>query len=358
MNTKKLKTLLLCILLMNSLIFSQVVTAATTKNRDEFTKELYKAVTNRKSKVTITYTGNDGAKVFDEFDDLLAKAYQIDDEDTSSDADYLQGLFKSYTLSSNGTKFNIKFEYYETLEQTKVVDNQIKKVLKSLDVSSMSAYGKVKAIHDYIINKVEYDTDLKSFSAYDGLINNSTVCNGYALLFYKMATEAGVPCKVITGEAKVDGKETQHAWNIVKLGKKWYLIDLTWDDPIGGTRVYYDYFLKGSKIFNKDHFATDQFSKKVTLKQYPISEKNYKVSASDIKMVTKLSLKVDKSKKITLPIPEDASVQWKSGNKKIATVSKTGKITTKAKGATTITATVTMPDNTVKKLTTKLTVTK
>lgn len=343
---------------MNSLIFSQVATAATTKNRDEFTEELYKAVTKRESRVTITYTGKDGSELFEEFDDLLADVYQIDDENTSSDADYIQGLLKSYTVSSNGRHFNIKFRYYETLEQTKAVDAKVKQVLKSLGVSSLSAYGKVKAIHDYIINQVEYDTDLKSFSAYDGLINNSTVCNGYALLFYKMVTEAGVPCKIITGVAEVDGVQTQHAWNIVKLNKKWYFVDTTWDDPIGGTRIYYDYFLKGSNTFAKDHTATDQFSTKEVLKKYPISEKNYKVSASDVKMISKLSLKVNKTKKITLPIPEKASVQWKSSNKKNATVSKTGKITAKVKGAATITATVTMPDKTIKKLTTKVTVTK
>ncbi|WP_455714631.1 transglutaminase domain-containing protein [Anaerosporobacter sp.] len=358
MYAKKLRTFLLCILLMNSLIFSQVITAATTKNRDEFTKELYNAVTKRESKVSITYTGNDGSKVFDEFDDLLADVYQIDDENTSSDADYIHGLFKSYTLSSNGRHFNIKFEYYETLKQTQAVDAKIEKILKSLGVSNMSAYGKVKAIHDYIINNVEYDTDLKNFSAYDGLINNSTVCNGYALLFYKMVTEAGVPCKIITGTAESGGVETQHAWNIVKLKKKWYFVDPTWDDPIGGTKVYYDYFLKGSNTFDKDHTAADQFSTKEVRKKYPIAENNYKVTSSDIKMLSKLSLKVNKSKKITLPIPEKASVQWKSSNKKIATASKTGKITAKAKGKATLTATVTMPDKTVKKLTTKVTVTK
>jgi hypothetical protein len=355
---KKLRTFLICILLMNSLIFSQVATAATTKNREEFTEELYKAVTNRESKVTITYTGKDGSKVFEEFDELLADVYQIDDENTSSDADYIQGLLKSYKVSSNGRQFNINFQYYETLKETKAVDAKVKQVLKSLGVSSLSAYGKVKAVHDYIVNQVEYDTELESFSAYDGLINNSTVCNGYALLFYKMVTEAGVPCKIITGIAEADGVQAQHAWNIVKLNKKWYFVDTTWDDPIGGTRIYYDYFLKGSNTFGKDHIATDRFSTKEVLKKYPISKTNYKVSESDIKMISKLSLKVKKSKKITLPIPEKASVQWKSSNMKTATVSKTGKITAKAKGVATITAKVTMPDETVKTLTTKVTITK
>ena len=115
MYVKKLRTFLLCILLMFSLIIPQVVTAATTKNRDEFTRELYNAVTKREKEVMITYTGKDGDKVFKDFDDLLAAVYQIDDENTSSDADYIEGLLKSYTVSSNGSLFIIKFQYYESL---------------------------------------------------------------------------------------------------------------------------------------------------------------------------------------------------------------------------------------------------
>lgn len=358
MYAKKMKPFLLCMLLMFSLISAQVITAATAKNRDEFTRELYEAITERKTDITLTYTGKNGDKIFDEFEDLLEAVYQIDDENTSSDADYVQGLVKSYKVSSNGKRFNINFQYYETLEETNKIDDEIKKVLKSLDVSSMSTYGKAKAIHDYIVSNVEYDTSLEKFSAYDGLFNNSTVCNGYALLYYKMLTEAGVPCKIVTGLAEIDGVQTLHAWNIVKLKSKWYLVDTTWDDPIGGTKIYYDYFLKGSKTFDKDHIATDQFSTEEILEQYKISEKDYKVTTSDIKMLSKLSLKVDKSKKIMLAIPEKASVQWKSSNKKIAAITKNGKVTAKSKGAATITATVTMPDKSVKKLTTKVTVTK
>ncbi|WP_310605205.1 transglutaminase domain-containing protein [Anaerosporobacter sp.] len=358
MYTKKIKTLLLAILLSISLIVPQVASAKTAKDSDEFVQALYDAISKRESKTTITYTGSDREQIFDNFDDLLTEAYQIDDDSTSSDADYIQGIFKSWKLSRTGNVFTISFSYHETLKETQEVDAKIAQVLKSLGVSSMSDYGKIKAIHDYIVKNVEYDTDLKKFSAYDGLINKSTVCNGYALLFYKMLTEAGVPCKIVTGLATTDGTQTLHAWNIVELKNKWYMVDTTWDDPIGGTKVYYDYFLKGSKTFDKDHMATDQFSLEDVLEQYTIAEKNYTPTASDIKMLTKASLKVSKTKTITLPIPEKATVKWKSSNTKIATVSTKGKITAKAKGTATITATVTMPDSTVKKITTKVTVTK
>jgi transglutaminase/protease-like cytokinesis protein 3 len=40
---------------------------------------------------------------------------------------------------------------------------------------------------------------------------------------------------------------------------KWYNIDVTWDDPDDGERIYYDYFcIPDSKIY-KDHTVEDGF---------------------------------------------------------------------------------------------------
>ncbi|WP_207717337.1 transglutaminase domain-containing protein [Anaerosporobacter faecicola] len=355
---RRVKATILCILICISLINPIKATATTTNTRDEFVRELYEAIVNREDDVTITYTGSTGDKLFDEFEELIEEVYEIDEEDTSSDADYIRGLLKSYSVSSNGSLFIIKFKYYESLKETKKVDTKIAEILKSLDISSLSTYGKVKAIHDYLVNHVSYDTTSTKFSAYDGLFNKSTVCNGYALLYYKMLIEAGVPCRVVTGLGTVDESQMLHAWNLVKINKKWYCVDVTWDDPIGGNRVYYDYFLKGSSNFDKDHMATDKFENQETLSKYNISSKNYSVLLSDIKMINKATLKVSKTKKITLPVPEKATVKWKSSNTKVATVSKTGKVTAKAKGTATVSATVTLPNGSKKKVTTKITVKK
>lgn len=44
------------------------------------------------------------------------------------------------------------------------------------------------------------------------MINKTAVCQGYASLFYRLALDAGVDTRVISGEAG-----GPHAWNIVKL---------------------------------------------------------------------------------------------------------------------------------------------
>ncbi len=52
----------------------------------------------------------------------------------------------------------------------------------------------------------------------------SGVCRDYAKLFFYMAKKAGLEVVIITGMADGGG----HAWNAVKINKKWELIDATW----------------------------------------------------------------------------------------------------------------------------------
>ena len=94
------------------------------------------------------------------------------------------------------------------------------------------------------------------YTAYGALLEGRAVCQGYAQLTYKMLREAGLSCYVITGQANNGSRTEDHAWNIVKVGKKWYYLDTTWDDPAGGEDVLrYDYFLIGSDKMDQDHAA-------------------------------------------------------------------------------------------------------
>lgn len=211
--------------------------------------------------------------------ELLNAVTALDDKSTSEDADYLKQAvnkwsecWKSNSLSSTVT-LTFQVEYATTRKQEQKLSARIDSVLKSLKLTGKSDYEKVKAIHNYIINRVSYDQTLQKHTAYNALINKSAVCEGYSAAAYRMFTEAGIDCRIITGWADAGA----HSWNIVKVDGKWYNIDLTWDDPITSTGeqvLTYNYFLKNTNAFS-DHIRESQYGTSAFLKQYPIAKDSY-----------------------------------------------------------------------------------
>lgn len=128
---------------------------------------------------------------------------------------------------------------------------------------SGSTEEQIKEVHDYLIDNLEYDSTLSNdniYNVYGALVNNYTVCEGYAKAFKLIMDELDIPCIVVCGSAENSkGEIENHAWNYVMIDKEWYGIDVTWDDPIiigNGTlsrESKYKYFLKGSDFLFKDH---------------------------------------------------------------------------------------------------------
>ena len=126
--------------------------------------------------------------------------------------------------------------------------------------------------YDYICSNVTYDHDnlndesysLK-YTAYAALINKTAVCQGYASLFYRLALDAGVDTRVISGEAG-----GPHAWNIVKLNGKYYNLDSTWD----AGRSTYAYFLKNTNDFD-DHVRDNDYQSNEFIEEYPMWDESY-----------------------------------------------------------------------------------
>ncbi len=245
-------------------------------NPDAFIGQLREAMLEGKKHVTLTYVGksNDLDWFTEEAVDMV---YTIDDKDSSSDYDYLK--YKTESIAShivglgNIMTITYDFSYNESKSETDEVDKKIRNLFRKWEIEKLSDYQKIKKIHDYIINNASYDTSLQYYSAYDNLINKSSTCQGYMSLAYKMLTEAGVPCRIISGTA---GKES-HGWNIVMLEEKWYNLDCTWDDPItwdGEELLVYDYFLKSEEDF-EDHVRDKEYRTEGFHQEYTMGMKSY-----------------------------------------------------------------------------------
>lgn len=117
------------------------------------------------------------------------------------------------------------------------LDKKIDQILAAIGPCK-TVYEKIIRIHDYIADHCVYNFDAykypntnhdrymkfpTAFNAYSCLVEGCAVCEGYAHAFQMLLHRIGVSCGFIGGD--------DHAWNYVLLGKDFYYVDVTYDDP-------------------------------------------------------------------------------------------------------------------------------
>jgi transglutaminase-like putative cysteine protease len=97
---------------------------------------------------------------------------------------------------------------------------------------------RVKALHDYVADRVSYDAEAyfsKTYPPQDAetvFRTRRSVCAGYANLMAALGAAAGEEIVVVGGDARTDGGDLTgegHAWNAARIGGRWILLDATWD---------------------------------------------------------------------------------------------------------------------------------
>ena len=181
--------------------------------------------------------------------------------------------------------------WFTTAAQEAALTNYIRNtVLPQLSLGGKTTYQKVQAIYNWITANVKYDyshlsdpTYLTQYTAYAAAVQKKAVCQGYANLFYRLANDAGVDCRIITGKAYNGTQTEDHAWNIVRMADgKYYCLDATWD--AGLKPENYEYFLKGLTSFSRDHQAeTDKLNTPYwTQYESRTSATDYKASSTQL----------------------------------------------------------------------------
>ncbi|MCD1260158.1 Ig-like domain-containing protein [Paenibacillus athensensis] len=207
----------------------------TVATLDDFKSKLDANLHSRATSFTLVYTG--GILNQASLETMIMDIFNADDYLWYS----LKSRSYSYSYSGNTTTVTYTPTYWETADQVNAVSAKVTEVLAAILTPDMNDFEKEKAIHNWIVTNLAYDTSLVQHSAYAGLFGSKkTVCQGYALLTFKMLKEAGIENRIIEGKAGT----TLHTWNLVKLDGKWYHLDTTWDDPVPDVagRIIYDYF--------------------------------------------------------------------------------------------------------------------
>ncbi len=207
-----------------------------------------------------------------------------------TEGDYLRYQCSGYSCSTSyyttgGVCYmtlTYSVSYFSTAEQEKIVDQAIADILLQLGVSLRgSGYDAIKTIYEWICANVSYDyghMEDDSYapmrSAYGAVINFKAVCQGYAVLLYRMLLEAGIDNRIVTGT----GDGVAHAWNIVKLNGDYYNLDATWDASQFQFGSGLAYFLRGSAGFT-DHVRDEEHDSPEFHETYPVPVADYALPA-------------------------------------------------------------------------------
>ena len=180
------------------------------------------------------------------------------------------------------TKYNVYINSYQdsnylaepfySKENIDECQAQIESVRDNIlsNIEGKSTVDKIRYIHNYLIDNIQYDQTVQKdniYNIYGALVLKEGVCEGYAKALQYLLSSAGIENIIVTGTATNNNGETEnHAWNYVKIGNAWYALDVTWDDPIiigGGKindKIRYQYFLKGSRTMDENHYLSNQFT--------------------------------------------------------------------------------------------------
>ena len=252
---------------------------------EEAAEEMRDQLKARSDTVTILYQSEtDPGKSTD----FVREIYYAAREHTGipTEGDYLRYQIGGYKCSISYKTSNSLYlctltytiTYYTTAAQEAEMDEAVASLISDLDLKDKTDYQKIKSIYDYMCSNISYDYDnleddtyMLKYTAYAALINRTAVCQGYANLFYRLALEAGVDARLITGTGNGGG----HAWNIANLGDSYYYLDSTWD----AGRASYKYYLKGKTDFG-DHQNGEEFSSDEFFARYMIPETGYEICSA------------------------------------------------------------------------------
>ena len=218
---------------------------------DSAVSYLRKQMVSRETEITLNFPASwftshkDGL-----YWDLLYDAMKCDDSSTGQEGDALLYGYAGCNVSySTAGYIKYTMAYHSNAEQEAKLTEAVAEAMTTLQLNGLSEAKKITKIHDYICNHVDYaynSTEEQIYTAYGALCTGKAVCQGYAVLFYRLCKEAGLSVRIISGT----GNGGPHAWNIVRIGSKYYNMDCTWDGQDAAT--YNEFLLKSEADF-RDH---------------------------------------------------------------------------------------------------------
>lgn len=147
------------------------------------------------------------------------------------------------------------FDRGKVKEHQKAMQARIAKLVRP--AQTLTEQQKEQYIHDFICENVCYDKLKKAYSheIIGPLGQGVGVCEGIAKTVKILCDTLGIWCIIAISDANPEKKiRYRHAWNVVRIGGKYYQLDVTFDNSLGcDGEIRYDYFNLDDERFFRDH---------------------------------------------------------------------------------------------------------
>ena len=285
---KKIKVIVILLLIatMVSFISPVIVNAENSKvytSLSSVCTEIRKGILERRNEVNTTavdyyFTVYYKTKSYNEktiYDDIRKEVYKHTGKANEGDAlnSSLSQDGLNISAKKQGEYYLLTITVYGDYYLTKDKVNQINKWVKDNALwlatkkykTGNSDYGKALGIYKWITRNCKYGrTEIKGQwepwnTAYGAKYKKGT-CAGIAQLTYMMMTQSGLQCRMM--------RSMNHAWVVVKISGKWYIVDPT----LGLGKTSTKYFLIGTKNYSYyKNVMKDEYGGYLT-----VSKTNYK----------------------------------------------------------------------------------
>ncbi|MHB9294581.1 putative Cell division coordinator CpoB [Pillotina sp. SPG140] len=150
----------------------------------------------------------------------------------------------------------------------------IRRLALFINQNSANDFDKVKKAHDWVALNIRYDAagflsgNTPSQSLGNVLTSGLAVCQGYSDVLKALLDALNIESVTISGYGRGygatiftidDPRNSNHAWNKVKINGTWYLIDSTWDAGHLDGRQYVADYSTGYLFLEPDKFVYTHF---------------------------------------------------------------------------------------------------
>ena len=142
-----------------------------------------------------------------------------------------------------------------------------------LRAHSSGPLDRIKALHDYVADRIAYDVAALSLpripreaaDAEPVFKNKRGVCSGYARLLRALAEVTGDQIEYVSGDARTSNSPDPagggHAWNAAYVEGRWLFVDATWDagnvDDTFHKKYTSDWLFTPPEVFGVRHHPDD-----------------------------------------------------------------------------------------------------